>query len=106
MIIPLYSSLVQSYREYCVQFWAQQFKKDGMVQRLEGLCCEERLRVLDLSSSEKRRLRGDLTDLFSILRKGCGGGERAELFSLVSSDIQYGNGSMVQSYTSGGLDWT
>jgi len=61
-----------------------------LVEGLEGMSCEERLRTLGLSSLETRRLRGDLIVLHSFLRRRQGEGG-AELFCLISQDRTRGN---------------
>ena len=66
-----------------------------MVKGLEGRTYEEWLKSLGLFSLEKRRLRGDLTMVYSFIMKGSGGAG-ADLFSLVTSNSIRGNGVNLQ----------
>ena len=63
-----------------------------MIKGLEHLLYEERLRNLDLCSLGKRRLRGDLINIYKYLQGGGRQMDETRLFSVLRSSRTRSNG--------------
>ena len=80
IVLSLYNSLVRPHLEYAVQFWSPSLRKDicrlervqaratKLIPSIRHKSYPERLEALDLFSLESRRLRGQLIEVFKILR--------------------------------------
>ncbi|GAB0182115.1 hypothetical protein GRJ2_000676800 [Grus japonensis] len=102
MILSLYSALVKSHLDYCVQLWSPPYREDmellervqratKLIRGMEHLSYEEKLRDLGLLSLEKGRLQGDLIAAFQYL-KGSYRKDGDRLFSRACCNRTRGNG--------------
>lgn len=71
VILFLFSALMRANLEYCIQFWATQFKNDmdhlgvqWKATKMEHLQYEEKLSKLGQFSLGKRKLKGDLINVY------------------------------------------
>ena len=106
IILNLYSALVRTHLEYCVQCWSPYYKEDieklegvqrrvtKLIPRLRNKPYEERLRELNLFSLTKRRLRGNLIEVFIII-KGIENTDMEKYFTIDTSNITRNNGSKI-----------
>ena len=106
-ILLLCSALVLPYLEYFAQVWAAQFKKDRdllervqwratkMINGLEHLLYEERLRHLRLFILEKTWLIGDIINAYKYVKGRCQE-NRVRLSSLVPNNRTRENGHKLE----------
>ena len=99
VILQLYKSLVRPHIEYCIQAWRPRLIKDisliesvqhratRLISSLKGLSYNDRLSKLKLTTLETRRLRGDLIEVFKII-KGFEKIDSSRLFSFAESNLR------------------
>ncbi|XP_077984051.1 uncharacterized protein LOC144438765 [Glandiceps talaboti] len=80
VIMKLFNSLVRPHIEYAVQFWNPHYKKDidllekiqrratKLIPELRNLSYADRLRTLNITTLEERRRRGDLIQVFRLIK--------------------------------------
>lgn len=95
--------LVRPHLDYAVQFWSPYYRKDiesleavqrrmtKMIQGLRNLPYKERLSRLNLHSLERRRVRGDMIEVYKWV-KGINKGNIDKVIDIRSQDRTRGNG--------------
>ena len=106
IILTFYYSLVRSHQEYYIQAWCPYYQKDidklervqrrvtKMIPNLRNKSYEERLKELNLFPLTQRRLRGDLIQVFKII-KGIDNMDCSKYFTIDRSNYTRGNGCKI-----------
>ncbi|KAK4827595.1 hypothetical protein QYF61_019497 [Mycteria americana] len=85
-------ALVRPHLEYCVQFWASQYKRDvDILERVQQMATKMSKGLEHLYIGGKRRLRGYVVNAYKYLKGRCKE-DRARLVSVVPSNRIRGNG--------------
>jgi ribonucleases P/MRP protein subunit RPP40 len=102
IVTQLYKSLIRPKLEYCVQAWRPYLKKDidniervqhratKMIKEIKNLSYEERLVKTNLTTLDDRRTRGDLIEVFKMI-KGISNVDYREFLTLVVSSKTRGH---------------
>ncbi len=95
-MLRLYKSLVRPHLEYCIQAWRPYLQKDvdklervqrrftKIIPELRNMPYEQRLNKLKLTTLETRRIRGDMLEVFKIV-KGLEGLNASDFFEFSTS---------------------
>ena len=98
-MLKLHQSLVRPKLEYCVQAWRPYLRKDiDLLEKVQktatplmigdrGLSYSERLKRLNITTLETRRLGGDLIQVFKIF-KGINNIQHSDFFTMVSTELR------------------
>ena len=102
IVTRLYKALVRPKLEFCIQAWRPYLKKDidkiervqhratKMIEECRGLGYEDRLKVTGLTTLEDRRVRGDMIEVFKML-KGISKVDSSRWFSLAENSRTRGH---------------
>ena len=103
VILKLYLALVRPHMDYAVQFWCPYYRMDidslervqrrmtKMIHNIRNLPYEERLKSLGLHSLERRRVRGDMIEVYKWV-SGINKGKMEDVLKLSNNEITRTNG--------------
>ena len=102
VILKLYLALVRPHLDYAAQFWSPYYRMDigllesvqrrmtKMIEGMRNFPYERRLKLLNLHSLERRRVRGDLIEVFKWFR-GYNKGDVREMLIVSNHDRRRNN---------------